>query len=255
MNARQARKAPGAIVGQSAAPGMRLNKAIAGSGLCARRKADELIFAGRIMVNGVVEKNPGRRVSEEDELAFDGKPLLRAQKRICLMLNKPVAVVSTVKDPEGRQTVMDFVPSELRGSRLYPVGRLDFFSEGLLLLTNDGDLALKLAHPRYEHPKIYNVLVRGHVPEEALAAMRAGMTLKDGTKLLPVEASRQKKGRNTMLRLTLRQGINRQIRRMCADLGLVILKLARISQGPLALGELAPGKTRTLDEAEIAELL
>ena len=124
-----------------------------------------------------------------------------------------------------------------------------------MLLTNDGDLALKLAHPRYEHPKTYEVLVRGNVPEAALVEMRRGMRLEDGTELLPVGAEMQKRGQNTLLRLTLRQGLNRQIRRMCADLCLVILKLERISQGPLELGRLAPGNTRALTDDEIAELL
>lgn len=239
-----------AVGGQAA---IRLNKALCG--ICARRKADALIFAGRVAVNGEIEKNPARRILPEDTVEVDGKPLPYTQKSVCIMLNKPPCVVCTAKDPEGRPTVMDYVPAAFACMRLYPAGRLDFFSEGLLVLTNDGELAQKLVHPRHGHEKCYETLIRGEVPDTALAAMCEGMTLKDGTRLAPVRAAKSRVGANTMLHLGLCQGLNRQIRRMCADLGLTILKLKRISQGNLRLGKLAKGQTRILTAEEIAELL
>lgn len=236
--------------------GLRLNKAIAASGLCARRKADELIFAGRVTVDGVTETNPGRRIEPGESIAVDGKPLCRKQEFAYLLLNKPVGTVCTVSDPQERPTVMECLPEPARGLGLFPVGRLDFFSEGLLLLTNDGELANRLTHPRHHVDKVYEVLVRGPVPEQALETMRRGMRLSDGTPLLPVAASRMEggDGRGTLLRLVLRQGVNRQIRRMCDDLGLTILRLRRVAQGVLRLGALKPGETRVLKQEEVRAL-
>ena len=238
------------------ADGQRLNKAIAASGLCARRKADELIFAGRVSVDGETETNPGRRVGPGEIISVDGKPLSRKQELAYLLLNKPVGTVCTLSDPQGRPTVMDILPETARGLGLFPVGRLDFFSEGLLLLTNDGELANRLTHPRHHVDKAYEVLVRGPVPEQALETMRSGMRLSDGTPLLPVAASRMEAGdgRGTLLRLVLRQGVNRQIRRMCEDLGLTILRLKRVAQGPLRLGNIKPGETRFLKMEEVRAL-
>ncbi|WP_183720133.1 pseudouridine synthase [Desulfovibrio intestinalis] len=233
---------------------MRLNKAIAASGLCSRRKADEFILAGRVVVNGVPEVNPGRQVSPQDAVAVDGRLLTGAQNFCYLMLYKPVQVVCTVSDPEGRPTVMDYLPEPLRKLRLYPVGRLDYFSEGLLLLTNDGQLAQRLTHPRHHQPKTYEVFVRGAVPEAVLVTMRRGMLLAEGEKLMPVKVDARPLQGRTLLRMVLHQGVNRQIRRMCRDLGLVILSLKRVAQGPLELRDLAVGTARQLTQAEVAAL-
>ena len=232
--------------------GLRLNKAIAASGLCARRKADELIFAGRVAVDGLTETNPGRRVLPGERISVDGAPLRAKKAPAYLLLNKPVETVCTLSDPQGRPTVMECVPDAARGLGLFPVGRLDFYSEGLLLLTNDGELANRLTHPRHHVDKVYEVLVRGTVEERQLDIMRSGMRLADGTPLLPVAAARIQNadGRDTLLRLTLRQGVNRQIRRMCDDLGLTILRLRRVSQGILRLGALKPGEARFLAPKE-----
>lgn len=162
------------MTGPDAPATQRLNKAIAASGLCSRRKADELILAGRVSVNGLPEPSPGRQVRPQDVLAVDGSPLAAPQSYAYVLLLKPVRVVCTAHDPEGRPTVLDCLPEALRELRLYPVGRLDYFSEGLLLLTNDGVLAQRLCHPSHHQPKTYEVLVRGAVPPAALEAMRAG---------------------------------------------------------------------------------
>lgn len=235
--------------------GVRLNKAIAAAGLCSRRKADELILAGQVRINGTLEENPARRVLPGDHIAVNDRELAAAQEYYYLLLHKPVQTVCTVNDPEGRPTVMAYLPPEVRHLRLYPVGRLDYFSEGLLLLTNDGELAQRLTHPRHHQPKTYEVLIRGSVPETALAVMRRGMRLDEGQALLPVdvEAKTAENG-NTLLRMVLRQGVNRQIRRMCRDLGLTILRLRRVAQGPLALGSLKPGAARALAPGEVAGL-
>ena len=246
----------GAPISETNADGLRLNKAIAASGLCARRKADELIFAGRVSVNGSPETNPGRRVLPGDSITVDGEPLPDRQEHVYLLLHKPVGTVCTLSDPQGRPTVMDLLPEKARGLGLFPVGRLDYFSEGLLLLTNDGELANRLIHPRHHVDKVYEVLVRGEVSERQLEIMRGGMRLSDGTPLLPVAASRvqTQDRRGTLLRLVLRQGVNRQIRRMCDDLGLTILRLTRVAEGGLTLDELKAGETRVLDPSEIRAL-
>ena len=231
---------------------MRLNKALAHAGVCARRKADELIFAGRVAVNGEIVTEPGRQVAVDAErITVDGNLVGGPRETCCLMVHKPVRMVSTVSDPEGRPTVLELTPQAYRSRRLYPVGRLDYFSEGLILLTDDGDLAHKLAHPRHHLPKQYEVRVRGRVPESALAVMRKGMVLAEGERLAPMEAKAVPQGRDTLLHLTLHQGVNRQIRRMCRDLDLVILRLVRTDFGPLTLAELAPGGARPLNEDEL----
>ncbi|MDR1776408.1 MAG: rRNA pseudouridine synthase [Desulfovibrio sp.] len=234
---------------------VRLNKAIASTGFCSRRKADALIFSGRVQVNGRPEQNPARSVGIEDKISVDGRPLAQRQVPICVLLHKPVHVVCTAHDPEGRRTVLDCLPESLRGHRLFPVGRLDYFSEGLLLLTNDGALAHRLMHPSRHQAKIYEVLVRGRVGEDALRAMRSGMTLAEGEKLAPiaVRASLDSRG-DTLLTLTLHQGVNRQLRRMCRDLNLTILRLKRVSQGILELDGLPVGKARLLDADETSRL-
>lgn len=239
--------------------GIRINKALAQAGFCSRRRADELVAAGRVLLNGAAVRELGVMVRAGDELSVDGKSVtVRAPRQedfVYLMLNKPVQVVSTARDPQGRQTVLDLLPPEYSSKRLFPVGRLDYFSEGLLILANDGELARRLTHPAFHLPKHYEILLREDVPEAALLAMRSGLTLAEGEKLAPVEVKvLGKTGRGTRLAMTLRQGVNRQIRRMCRDLGLTVLRLARIGQGRLKLGGLPPGKCRSLTAEEIAQL-
>ena len=243
------------------AEGIRLNKALADAGICSRRAADDLVFSGQVTVNGVIAESPGLRVSPTDIIEVGGRKLCAgAAEPLCwLMLNKPVHVVSTAYDPQRRATVLDYIPEQWRRLRLYPVGRLDYFSQGLLLLTNDGELANRLMHPRWHLSKTYRVLVRPENGAESLDAaldtMRRGMTLAEGEHLLPVECSRIPwRGRGVLLELVLRQGINRQIRRMCRDLSLTVLRLCRVAEGPLSLGDLKEGHVRRLVPAEVQAL-
>ena len=242
--------------------GIRLNKALAAAGVCSRRKADELIAAGAVCVNGIVVDELGQRVNPNaDSITVHGKPIVlpgdagdgaEGQSHTYIMLHKPIQVVSTVKDPQSRPTVLDFLPEELRTrTRLYPVGRLDYFSEGLLLLTDDGELTNRLTHPRYHLAKRYQITLREQPGAHALEIMQKGMTLKEGERLAPVDVEVRE---DSTLLLTLRQGVNRQIRRMCRDLGLTILTLRRISLGPLLLGDLSKGACRHLLPEEVAAL-
>ncbi len=234
--------------------GVRINKALADAGVCSRRKAEELIAAGKVFVNGERVTNLGHKVQPHDELRVDGQILARKDKLTYLLLHKPVQTMCTAHDPEGRTTIFDVLPSEWRHKRLFTVGRLDYFSEGLLLLTDDGHFAQKLAHPRYHLPKIYEVLVRGDVYEQDLDRMEAGMTLQEGEVLAPVRARVLRRfERSTLLELTLFQGINRQICRMCRDLNMTILKLVRVAQGPIEL-DIPSGEVRALRNHELQAL-
>ncbi len=238
---------------------MRLNKYIANSGYCSRRAADELITQNRVKINDK-RASQGMQVGENDIVYIDNKPISKEEvKLIYLVLHKPIQVVSTVKDPEGRTTVLDLLPTKYKNSRLYPVGRLDYFSEGLIFLTNDGELAHKFMHPKHNLARVYRVRVRKENSADIhsiLNYMKKGMTLEDGTKLTPVhsEIFNERKGKNVEydIEFTLYQGVNRQIRRMCQETGLTILRLMRISHGSLELGNLNKGECRELstDEAK-----
>ena len=237
---------------------IRLNKFIAQCGVASRRGADDMVFAGRVTVNGKTADSPGLQIDPAaDKVAVDGKSIgLKASAgELTLMLHKPVETVTTASDPQGRKTVLDLLPPEIRKKRPFPVGRLDFFSEGLLLLTTDGDLCYRLTHPKYHLPKVYVVTIRGSAPQKAVQAMRNGMTLKDGDRLAPATVRLKKPIAGTQqLEITLIQGVNRQIRRMCDEFGLTILRLWRVQQGSVALGNLKPGAWRELTESETEAL-
>ncbi len=246
----------------------RLNKVLADAGICSRRKADEYIFAGKVKVNGVIVDNPGTQINlNQDLVIFNGKKIefIQEKKFSYLLLHKPIAIVSTAKDPEGRETVLDLLPQAFKAKRLYPVGRLDYFSEGLILLTDDGDLAHRLTHPSWHLPKLYEVSVRTNFSDfnldNCLKKIKKGMTLAEGEKLAPVQVkvleeqfSKHHNQYHFVLEMELIQGINRQIRRMCRDLDLTILKLKRIAQGPILLGNLPIGKIRELTPNEVNTL-
>ena len=238
---------------------VRINKALADAGLCSRRKAEDFVTQGRVRVNGELVTSLAHKVyPDRDHITVNDIPLKINAPRTYVLLHKPVQVVCTVSDPEGRTTILDILPEQWRAVRLYPVGRLDYFSEGLLLLTDDGDLAQRLAHPRFHLQKIYEVTVRGAATESALTTMRRGMTLAEGEKLAPVGVKvlphSPRFPQDTALQMTLRQGLNRQIRRMCRDVGLTILRLRRVAQGPLTLGDLPVGAARSLTESELEAL-
>ncbi len=255
----QDRRKPAGQAASSARPGaaqeemsVRINKYIASTGFCSRRRADELIAEGRVTIDGR-SATAGDRVDRET-VCIDGQPVRTEERLVTLMLNKPVQVVSTARDPQGRTTVLEYVPERYRSLRLYPVGRLDYFSEGLLLLTNDGALAQRLTHPSHNQKKVYHVLVRGSVSPDVLATLRGGMTLKEGDKVAPCPVDAVPLKGQTELTFELHQGLNRQIRRMCRDTGLTVLRLKRVAEGSLHLGRLAPGEVRELSPKEVAAL-
>jgi 23S rRNA pseudouridine2605 synthase len=228
---------------------MRLAKYLAHAGVASRRAAESLIAAGRVRVDGETVTDPARDVGEDSRVELDGRSVGGAQRRVSYAVHKPLGVVSTAKDTHGRPTVVELVPAG--GVRLYPVGRLDADSSGLILLTNDGELANRLTHPRFEVPKSYRARLAGPpLDETALRALRQGIELEDG-RTAPAQARRLAPHE---LELTIHEGRNRQVRRMCAALGREVLGLRRESFGPLRLDGLAPGSFRLLDEAELGQL-
>ena len=236
----------------------RLQKILSHRGVASRRHAEEMIVAGRVTVDGKVVTELGLKFDPERvRIAVDGRPLGAAQERTrTILLYKPVGVLSTVSDPFGGQTVTDLLRGRVR-ERLVPVGRLDKESEGLLLMSNDGDLTLRLTHPRFLHEKTYLVRVAGHWNEEKLNILRGPVTMPDGyvTRPCPVEVVRADRNNITILRFRLREGRKRQIRYMCSAAHLVVLALKRVSVGALRLPpEMQPGDWRDLTPAEIAQL-
>ncbi len=224
---------------------------MARSGLCSRRAAEELLAAGRVRVNGEVAALGDRADPAHDRIEVDGKPLAAAPEPVYLMLNKPRGYVTTLADERGRATAAELVAD--CGTRVFPVGRLDRDSEGLLLMTNDGALAQAMLHPRGEVDKVYQVTVSGALERspERLAAIR----MLDGERIRPakVEILRRWPGQ-ALLEITIHEGKNRQIRRMCRQVGLNVLRLQRVREHTLSLGHLKPGKWRYLTEAEICTL-
>ena len=226
----------------------RLQKILARAGLGSRRSTEELIVAGRVSVNGQRATLGQKADAEHDDIRVDGRPLNARGPSVYVAVHKPRGVISDEGDKVARRrTVFDLVSIP---GHLFPVGRLYLNSEGLMLLTDDGELAHRLTHPRYEHPKEYHVLVEGEPPEEALEAWRRGVFL-DGQKTAPAQVSilRRAKGQ-TWLRVTLREGRKRQIRRVAALLGWPVHRLLRVGIGPIRLGDLKPGEWRHLTGAE-----
>lgn len=243
--------------------GERLQKVLAHAGVASRRKCEELIRAGRVKVNGRVVTELGTRVrAEEDLIEVDGVPIIAHRPQLSYyLLYKPRGYLSTVSDPHGRPTALSLVPTE---ERLYPVGRLDKDSEGLLLFTNDGELAHRLMHPRFEHEKEYLVLIQGSLSEEELERLRRGVHLEDGVTFLRAQVERLEPGYRwrreetppgcSWLRFTLREGRKRQIRLMLRALGYEVQRLIRVRQGELRLGTLQPGQGRWLGRDEVRRL-
>jgi 23S rRNA pseudouridine2605 synthase len=228
---------------------MRLAKYLAHAGVASRRAAEALIVAGRVSVEGRVVTDPARDVGEDSRVALDGRELAGSERRVLYAVNKPVGVVSTAHDTHGRPTVVALVPAG--GLRLYPVGRLDVDSSGLILLTNDGELANRLTHPSFGVSKTYRAKLAGaRIGEDALNALRGGVELEDG----PTAPALVRRVRGNLIELTIHEGRNRQVRRMCAAVGHPVVELQRIGFGPLRLESLKPGGHRRLGAAEVDRL-
>ena len=226
---------------------MRLAKYLAHSGVASRRAAERLIAGGRVSVDGEVVTDPARDVDDSSSVRFDGEAV-GPEAREVYAVNKPAGVVSTARDTHGRRTVVSLVPSE---RRLYPVGRLDVDTTGLILLTNDGELANQLTHPRYEVPKTYVVTVEpGRVAERSLRALREGVELDDGV-TSPASVRQVRFG---VVEVTISEGRKRQVRRMLEAVGHRVVALERVAFGPLRLERLEPGEHRRLSAAEIERL-
>ena len=230
----------------------RLQKIISAAGLASRRQSEEWIAAGRVTVNGQVARLGDQADPHEDRIQIDGRPLPQPERQVTVMLNKPAGYVTTRRDPQGRPVVGELVRDIPQ--RLFPVGRLDLQTEGLLLLTNDGVLAQRLAHPRHQVDKTYLVKARGLLRKEDLVKLEKGIRLEDGmTAPGRVEKVRHT-GSNTWFELTIHEGRNRQVRRMCETLGHPVVKLRRLRFGPLELGNLPAGRYRILSPGEVARL-
>jgi len=230
----------------------RLQKLIAAAGLASRREAERWIEQGRVTLNGRPAKLGERADPAKDRIEVDGKRLSAAEQNVYLMLHKPTGYVTTASDPEGRPTVLSLVHGTR--ARVFPVGRLDLNSEGLLLLTNDGELANRLMHPRHQVSKTYQVKVRGHLTPQDQVALEEGVALEDG-KSAPARVANVRETRgHTWFELTIHEGRNRIVRRMCEALGYQVARLMRVRIDFLQLGDLRPGQWRPLSAAEVQRL-
>lgn len=231
----------------------RLQKLLSAAGVCSRRQAEEFLRAGRVSVNGAPASLGDRADRLSDRITLDGRPVVFPAEQLYIMLHKPRGVVTTLSDEKGRPTVAGLVPDCL--GRVYPVGRLDMDSEGLLLLTSDGGFAQRVAHPSHMMEKEYLVTVTGAL-ENCEARLTDITALEDGSPIAPAKAAvAERRGARWVLSVTIRQGLNRQVRRMCAIAGLRVERLVRVREGPLRLGSLPAGKWRHLTAAERESLL
>lgn len=234
---------------------IRLQKRIANSGFSSRRKAEALIEAGKVKVNGKIIKKLGTKVEESDTIEVSGTRLKFTDEKITIALNKPAGLITSKFDPHHPNTIMSLLPKELQ--HLKPIGRLDKESEGLLLLSSDGELIQKLTHPRYEHSKTYEILVKGQAIDKDLAPLKSGKLKLEGYTLNPMEFQivKKTKDRKTWIRLTLSEGRKRQIRRVMDSLGFPVLYLRRLGIGQFSLGKLEKGEFKYLSDEEIQSAL
>ena len=233
---------------------MRLQRYLAQCGVASRRSAEQMIAEGKVTVNGEIVTEMGTKVGSRDVVCVDGKPVRPERNKIYIMVNKPVGVLSSASDDRGRQCVVDLV--EGVRERLYPVGRLDYDTSGLILLTNDGDFTRKLTHPSFEIWKTYEALVRGEINEGNIKRFSEGIVLEDGPALPALLTVTGHKGANDIAEVRIREGRNRQVRRMLEAIHHPVLKLKRTGFGPLELDPgLRPGGWRYLKDEEVAMLL
>lgn len=232
---------------------IRLQKYLAQCGIASRRKAETLITAGRVTVDGKIVDTMGVKIDpEEQQILFDGKPVLPEEKKVYILLNKPKGYVTTVADPQGRPIVTDLVKDT--NERLFPVGRLDLDTQGALLLTNDGDLAQKMQHPSYEVTKTYEALVTGKPKQKDLISLEKGIVL-EGKKTSPAQLAVIKNfSGSTLLRITIHEGRKRQVRKMFAAIGHPVKGLKRIAYGSLYLRNLPEGSYRRLNKQDLKKI-
>jgi pseudouridine synthase len=231
----------------------RIQKILAKAGIASRREAERMVSEGRVVVNGRIIDTLGFKADpSKDHVKVDGKRLTRFEPLVTLLLNKPRGYLATVKDPQDRPTVMDLL-KKMRW-RIYPVGRLDFDAEGLLLLTNDGDLAYLLSHPRFSVPRTYWAKVKGLPDEKELMRLKKGVMLEDGRAKAVSSHILRKEEKNSWVRVVVTEGRNRLVKRMFSAIGHPVLKLKRVEFGPLRLGNLPIGQYRYLTPAEVRKL-
>ncbi|HNV21142.1 MAG TPA: pseudouridine synthase [Candidatus Hydrogenedentes bacterium] len=230
---------------------MRLQRYLALCGIASRRASETLIREGRVTVNGAIAALGSSVDPDHDEVRVNGKPI-RRERPVYILLHKPKGTITTVDDPQGRRTVLDCLQGVR--ARVYPVGRLDLDVSGVLLLTNDGELAQRLTHPRYGVTKVYIATVRGHVSDEALRRLETGVPLADGVSAPARAAILGRDKDTTRLRLTLHEGRKREVKRMCAEIGHDVVKLRRTLFAGIEAGSLRPGQWRWLRPAEVAHL-
>lgn len=229
----------------------RLHKYLSRAGVASRRAAEEMILAGRVTVNGRVIRELGVKIDpDRDAVRVDGRRV-RPEPLVTVMLHKPYGYISTTKDPQGRRVVTDLLGE--KGPRLYPVGRLDYDATGLLLLTNDGELAQRLTHPRYQVPRTYRVTVAGEVSRETLRLLAGGVVVEERVVAAGVQV-RKREAEKTVLELTVWEGRHHLIKNLCAQVGHPVLKLKRIAYGPLSLGRMSRGAHRLLTPEEMEAL-
>jgi len=231
---------------------MRLHKLLAHAGVASRRAAEDLIVRGKVRVNGKIVRELGTIVSTEDRIDVSGTPVVLESEPTYVLMHKPTNVVTTMRDPQGRRTVADLIPKGL--PRVVPVGRLDYDTSGVLLLTNDGELANTLTHPRFGVEKTYRVVVKGRLHPDEIRRLQSGVLLEEfragGARLRVVAVRRE----TSVLDITIHEGKNRQVRRMFEAVGHPVAELVRLRFGPLKLGDLPPGHSRQLTERELAQL-
>lgn len=238
---------------------IRLQVAISHAGITSRRKAEELIAAGNVQVNGKTVKEQGTIVDpEKDTIVVNGKKIVRETAPLYFLVYKPRGIVSTVSDPDGKRTIIDIfnrywkrIKPESRVPRAYPVGRLDEDSEGLILITNDGDLTNRLTHPKFEVEKTYHILVKGSPSHTHLAKLHKGVKLKEGFSMTDSVSILKHDQGNTWVTVTIHQGMHHQVRRTLAAVGLEVIRLVRVEMGPLKLGDLKPGAIQEIEKPEM----